>query len=704
MTQELPIDISFNIKDDWSKSGGFTGNISFTNNNEYLENWTIEFDAPFEIKKIWNAEIVSHVGDHYVIKSGRWNSKVGTGKTATFGFSAHVDNHIITEPSNYVFNQQELTISSPDDKQEPFLDDKQEPSPEPENPKNTNFIGEIGTIADLNHQAQTIEFQNEYVNPVVFALPLSQHGGDPAIARITDIENDNFSLYLQEPEYKDGSHTKETLSYIVLEAGTWELDDGTILEVGTIDTNKTTTSGWKSIDFNTNFDDTPVVLSQVQTDNDGTFVRTRQQQANSNGFTVALEEEEKLKQSGHGKETIGWLAIEGGEGTWNGLNYQAGTTGDKVTDRWHNLDLDDFSQAPNLLAGLGSYDSSDSAGLRYKNLNSDRVQIRVEEDQSLDKETKHTSEVVNFLAIEGEGSFTGKAYKNTNTPTPSPTPTPTPTPNPTPTPTPTPTPSSDAIVVGFDDHSVGTKYNKSAQSKDWNMGWSGDDWMNKYAVITNKEARDDDDDYSDEHSEDKALRITYRPDAKSGGSAEWKLPAEKEYYLSYWVKFDDDFDFNGSKQSGGKLPGLAGAGGLCSGGQTCNGNNGFSARYMWGKDGRAKLYLYHMDKPTKWGENFWFKDSDGKDMYFETGEWHNLVQRVRLNDGKKSNGEIDVWMDGEQTLSLDGLKFVTNNKGIDSLMFSTFYGGSGRDWWPDRQVHSYFDDFVISTNASDVGL
>ena len=34
MSQELPIDISFSIKDDWSKSGGFTGNISFTNNSK----------------------------------------------------------------------------------------------------------------------------------------------------------------------------------------------------------------------------------------------------------------------------------------------------------------------------------------------------------------------------------------------------------------------------------------------------------------------------------------------------------------------------------------------------------------------------------------------------------------------------------------------------------------------------------------------
>lgn len=253
---------------------------------------------------------------------------------------------------------------------------------------------------------------------------------------------------------------------------------------------------------------------------------------------------------------------------------------------------------------------------------------------------------------------------------------------------------SQATRVGFETHEAGTIYDRSAQSKDWDVVWSKSNWMNNYTNITDREA----------YSQQKALRITYPIDATAGGSAAWKLPPQKEYYLSYWVKFAEDFDFDGSKKSGGKLPGLSGAGGYCSGGQHCNGNNGFSSRYMWGENGRVKLYLYHMNKPTKWGENFWFKDKLGQDIYFQRGKWHNLIQRVKINDGILSNGEIDVWIDGEQVLSLSGLQFVSNNKKIDSLLFSTFHGGGNSDWWPDHEVYSYFDDFVISTNASDVGL
>lgn len=256
--------------------------------------------------------------------------------------------------------------------------------------------------------------------------------------------------------------------------------------------------------------------------------------------------------------------------------------------------------------------------------------------------------------------------------------------------------SSQVIEVGFENHAPGTKYNRASQTKDWDVIGSKESWMNK-AVITERQA----------HSGKKSLRITYLPDIRSGGSAVWNLPREKEYYLSYWVKFSDDFDFNGSKKSGGKLPGLGARDekhDLCSGGQICTGDNGFSSRYMWRDNGRAELYLYHMDKPDKWGEDFYFEGRDGSEKYFQQGKWHNLIQRVKINDGNQSNGEIDVWMDQERVLSIDQLKFVTNDQGIDSLYFSTFHGGSSRNWLPEREVYSYWDDFVISTDPADVAL
>ena len=124
---------------------------------------------------------------------------------------------------------------------------------------------------------------------------------------------------------------------------------------------------------------------------------------------------------------------------------------------------------------------------------------------------------------------------------------------------------------------------------------------------------------------------------------------------------------------------------------------------MWRENGKAVLYLYHMDQPDIWGEDISLTGADGSDKYFERGKWHNMIQRVKVNDGGQSNGEIDVWMDNEQVLDLDGVRF-TNGQGIDTTYFSTFHGGSGSDWWPGHDTNAYFDDFVVSTNAADVGL
>ncbi|MEM7590757.1 MAG: CAP domain-containing protein [Cyanobacteria bacterium P01_A01_bin.83] len=275
----------------------------------------------------------------------------------------------------------------------------------------TPLMGEIGQISDLNHVSQTIQLNNTYTNPVVFALPLSHNGGDPAIARITDIQNDSFSLYLQEAEYRDGKHAKESISYMVLEAGTWELGDGTLLEVGTVDTNATTNSSWSAINFENEFVNKPAILSQVQTQNGGQFVRTRQNSASADGFELAMEEEELLKNSGHAKETVGWLAIETGSGNWNGFDYQAGHTGTRINHTWDTINFQQgFEQAPSLFASVASFRGQDPIGLRYRNLGSSSVQIELEEDQSLDSEIGHTVESVDFLAIAGSGNLSAMAY------------------------------------------------------------------------------------------------------------------------------------------------------------------------------------------------------------------------------------------------------------------------------------------------------
>lgn len=277
------------------------------------------------------------------------------------------------------------------------------------------FIGEIGQVTDINHVSQTIVLENSYANPVIFAQPLLRNGSDPAIVRIEDIEKDRFTARIQEPNYKNGWHTTESFSYLVLEEGTWELENGTQLEVGTLNSDATANSNWEEIDFSTDFENTPITLSQVKTDNGSNFVRTRQKDTSALGFSVAMEEEEALN-TFHPTEILGWMAISPGKGSWNGLSCQAGNTVNRVTHKWNTFEFDNrFERELMLLASLGTYDGSDSAGIRYRNLSGQKVEMMVKKDTSKDPEKSHTSEDINFISIGGSGALT--AYdKSTSSP------------------------------------------------------------------------------------------------------------------------------------------------------------------------------------------------------------------------------------------------------------------------------------------------
>ena len=197
-----------------------------------------------------------------------------------------------------------------------------------------------------------------------------------------------------------------------MEAGSWELDDGTRLEVGTADTAATVVYGvsnvWQKITFASPFSAAPVIFSQVQGAYDPHWVKTRQRNPGPAGFEVAMEEEEK-KTSPHGPETIGWMAIEAGPGVWNGHPYEAALTPDAVTHAWHTVTFgQNFVEAPRLITSLATFDGTDSAHLRYDrtSLTAEGVVLRVEEDTAWDAETDHTMERVGILAIEQSGLLT----------------------------------------------------------------------------------------------------------------------------------------------------------------------------------------------------------------------------------------------------------------------------------------------------------
>ncbi len=104
-------DFQFQVQDDWGS--GFTGQISFPNSGSTtLNGWSLAFDFPVQISSIWNASIVSHVGNHYVVKNADWNGTVAAGASTSFGFVASPGN-VTAAPANFVLNGAASTTNRP---------------------------------------------------------------------------------------------------------------------------------------------------------------------------------------------------------------------------------------------------------------------------------------------------------------------------------------------------------------------------------------------------------------------------------------------------------------------------------------------------------------------------------------------------------------------------------------------------------------
>ena len=282
----------------------------------------------------------------------------------------------------------------------------------------STYVGEVGFINDsLTHTPQTIQLQRHYANPVVFAQPISYDGANTAVVRITNIQSNRFTLFVHEAPDQDGLHGRtESVSYLVLEAGAWDLSNGARLEVGTVHTNDTTGKGmptasrtWTQINYTTPFAATPVVMSQVQSNNDSDWVKTRQKATNASSFQVAMEPADS-QTTAHGSETIGWFALTTGSGNWDGHRYEASSTGRAVDHNWYSLNFaQPFTTAPRFLGAVGSYNGIDGTAMRYNrnSLSTTGIEIKLEEDTTADAEVDHTTENIRYLAIVGDGLLTG---------------------------------------------------------------------------------------------------------------------------------------------------------------------------------------------------------------------------------------------------------------------------------------------------------
>jgi chitinase len=79
--------VTYAVGSNWGS--GFIGTVTVPGGDQGLNGWTVEFDATFDIINIWGGQILSHVGNHYVVGNADYDANVAAGGQTSFGFQAN---------------------------------------------------------------------------------------------------------------------------------------------------------------------------------------------------------------------------------------------------------------------------------------------------------------------------------------------------------------------------------------------------------------------------------------------------------------------------------------------------------------------------------------------------------------------------------------------------------------------------------------
>ena len=243
-----------------------------------------------------------------------------------------------------------------------------------------------------------------------------------------------------------------------------------------------------------------------------------------------------------------------------------------------------------------------------------------------------------------------------------------------------PEPGDSVAYYSMDDIASGYQTKRA-----WVDHWAPTKWVN--GATENRLYVDPDVHYG---PSGKSVRTLY-PKGKrtpSDSGAQWHMSVNGEYeelYLSYWVKFGNDFDF----VLGGKLPGLSGSVSFID--RTYE----WKGRLMWREQGKVEFYTHFAHDRERWWWN-----TEGFQATFIPNQWHHIEMHFRLNSPGNYDGLMEGWFDGQKAAYYDEVKFrdadETTNK-ISKVFFSTFFGGSSGDRWnATKDEFAWFDEFIIS--------
>jgi hypothetical protein len=262
---------------------------------------------------------------------------------------------------------------------------------------NGKIIGECGRINDWAQPDRTtwgsVTFRNSYESPVVFAITNTFNGPQPAHLRLKGVTKTGFQFMNEEFSYTDGAHAPEVVVWLVVNAGSYSMDNGKLLQAQTFQDDHQ----WFTYYFKDMYQGPPIVLSISQTYVGGQPIITRER-----GITGAYGngrfQEEEGNDDVHMVETAGLISYGIPKTTKNRIEARIGQQFD---ENWVTVSYTQaFNPAPFVFVQAQTFNGPDTFSVRIKGVTTTGLSAFIEEEDSLDPEWDHTLETLGYFALD----------------------------------------------------------------------------------------------------------------------------------------------------------------------------------------------------------------------------------------------------------------------------------------------------------------
>jgi hypothetical protein len=188
----------------------------------------------------------------------------------------------------------------------------------------SNFLWDFGdgnttSDRDVSHREQSVKFKRAYKDPIVAAKSFSANGGELGVVKVSKVNQDGFTIQIQEWDHLDGTHVFEDVSYIVAEKGRYKLPTGAWLEAGEFVVDSDSAGG--PVPFLSEFSVRPVVIASTNSMNGPSTSTLRLFDVGTSGFSALLQEQER-NGINYLVGSASYIAIEPSIGVANGYKYK----------------------------------------------------------------------------------------------------------------------------------------------------------------------------------------------------------------------------------------------------------------------------------------------------------------------------------------------------------------------------------------------